>query len=211
MKIGCMLISSLMLVVLTSQQNEREAFRQWRKGILAEHNEYRKMARKGKIPGHPAASKMPVLRWDKKLTADAKKWSERCGVGHDYSTEDGENLAYNTDKLASVVQPWFMEYKHYTFGRLPERSPEVITHYTQVNCLGKYNQTGLFPTLLSTLYYLEENSQKRILHCLSLFTQVSKSVRTLLMLSGLNHLDQMLSRDLNYRGNWIGELPYNPK
>ncbi|KAF6770049.1 hypothetical protein AHF37_11870 [Paragonimus kellicotti] len=98
MKIGCIVIGLLMLVVLTSQQKRRKTFGKWRKEILEEHNKYRTMAKEGEIPGHPAASEMPMLEWDRRLTKDARKWSKTCRMEHDYSTEDGENLAYDTEK-----------------------------------------------------------------------------------------------------------------
>ncbi|KAF5394937.1 hypothetical protein PHET_09340 [Paragonimus heterotremus] len=182
MKTGHVVTGLLMLVVLTLQQDRREAFRQWRKGILAEHNKYRRMARKGEIPCHPAASKMPMLKWDRKLTIDAVKWSRICKMEHDYSTEDGENLAYDTNKLNSAVLPWFMEYKHYVFGPLPEQLLPVVTHYTQI-VWANTTKLGCFKRLCPSFEAWGRSVEN------AYFTVCRYSPK----------------------GNWQGDLPYIPK
>ncbi|KAA3673470.1 cysteine-rich secretory protein [Paragonimus westermani] len=178
MQTGCVLIGLLMLVVLTSQQDGR----QWWKEVLAEHNRYRSMARNGKIPGQPAASRMPMLTWDRRLADDAERWSYYCQLEHDHSTRDGENLAFDTNKQNSAVKAWFMEYKDFSFGPIPNYSYRVILHYTQI-VWANTTRLGCFKRFCPYFY-----AWGRVINN-AYFTVCRYSPK----------------------GNWIGELPYTPR
>ncbi|KAF8568990.1 hypothetical protein P879_04967 [Paragonimus westermani] len=133
MRTNYVVFGLLLFITFSLQSRCRGPFRTWRKNILGMHNEFRTMALMGNIDGQPAASDMPMLDWDTKMSRAARRWSKKCEMTNDLSITDGENIAYAMEKNADVVTGWFMGHKNFKFGPIPEKLDKNVLQYTQVS------------------------------------------------------------------------------
>ncbi|XP_055850600.1 antigen 5 like allergen Cul n 1-like [Episyrphus balteatus] len=94
--------------------------------ILDLHNNVRNKFALGKVPRFKSAARMPVLRWDKKMTEMAELNVKTCHFEHDEcrSTDDfpycGQNIYFAQttytnytmeDFIKEAVELWFLEHK----------------------------------------------------------------------------------------------------
>ncbi|XP_052749346.1 venom allergen 5.02-like [Galleria mellonella] len=113
------------------------------------HNSRRLALAKGEVPAQPAASTMNLMVWDDELAAKATKWASQNSFAHNSDKKigsgrftTGENIfMFSTTSHAvklnveSVLNGWFNEYEHYTYGRLlKDKKPDKVQtgHYTQM-------------------------------------------------------------------------------
>ncbi|KAK3089520.1 hypothetical protein FSP39_004238 [Pinctada imbricata] len=85
-----------------------------------------------KIRREVGSSNMQYLEWDDNLAAEAADWASRCHFYH--KNGQGENLAYNTNKMTEVelikdaMNMWYEEKNDYSYNSLS--CSGICSHYT---------------------------------------------------------------------------------
>uniref|UniRef100_A0A194ANT7 ShKT domain-containing protein n=1 Tax=Pinctada fucata TaxID=50426 RepID=A0A194ANT7_PINFU len=87
-----------------------------------------------KIRREVGSSNMQYLEWDDNLAAEAADWASRCHFYH--KNGQGENLAYNTNKMTEVelikdaMNMWYEEKNDYSYNSLS--CSGICSHYTNL-------------------------------------------------------------------------------